>query len=105
MNTRQVKLIGKKEFAAAALEPEYKVFVVHIAVLSINLGDEVHPSKKAQIAHLKVDKALSKLPSEYTDFVDVFSLKFAAELLEHIEINNHAIELVDNQQALYDPIQ
>ena len=32
----------------------------------------MHPSKKAQIASLKVDKALFKVLSEYIDFADVF---------------------------------
>ncbi len=45
--TRQVELIGKKEFAAAALDPEHEAFVVHVAALSIDSGDEVHPSKRA----------------------------------------------------------
>ncbi len=56
----------------------------------------MHPSKKAQIAHLKADEASTKVPSKYANFVDVFSPELAAELLKHIEINNHAIELADN---------
>ncbi len=50
--TRQVELIGKKEFAAVVLDPEHKTFVVHVAVLSVDLGDEVHPSRRAQVDHL-----------------------------------------------------
>ncbi len=55
----------------------------------------MHPSKKAQIAHLKVDKVSTKVPSKYADFADVFSPKLTIELPKHIEINNHVIELVD----------
>ena len=55
----------------------------------------MHLSRRAQIAHLKADEVLTKVPSEYTDFVDVFSPKLAAELPEY-GINNHAIELVDD---------
>ncbi len=40
---RQVALIEKKEFAAAALDPEQKAFVVHVAAFSVDSGDEVHP--------------------------------------------------------------
>ncbi len=83
---------------------EYKSFVVYVAALSIDLGNEMQPSKKAQIAHLKADKAFSEVPSKYTDFADVFSLKLAVELLEHIGINDYTIELVDDQQPLYGPI-
>ena len=45
--TRQVKLIGKKEFAAAALNPEHKTFVLYVAALSVDLGDGVHFLKRA----------------------------------------------------------
>ena len=68
-------LIGKKEFAAAALDPEHEAFVVHVAALSFDSGDEVHPSRRAQIAHLKADEAPTEVPSEYADFADVFSPK------------------------------
>ncbi len=104
MTTRQVELIGKTEFTAVALNPEYEAFIVHIAALSINSGDEVYLSKKAQIAHLKVDVAPSKVPSRYADFADVFSPKLAAELSEYIGINNHTIELVDDREPPYGPI-
>ena len=56
----------------------------------------MHPSRRAQIAPLKVDEAFFKMPSKYADFVDVFSPKLAAELSEHIEINDYAIRLVDD---------
>ncbi len=51
-----------------------------------------------------MDKAPTKVPSEYADFADVFSTKLTAELLEHTGINNHAIELVDDRQLPYSPI-
>ncbi len=101
---RQVELIGKKEFAAAALDPEHEAFVVHVSTLSVDSGDKVHPLKKAQIPYLKVDKASSKVSSKYADFVDVFSPKLALELPEHTGINNHAIKLVNDWQPLYGPI-
>ena len=54
----------------------------------------MHPSKKAQIAHLKVDKAFIKVFSKYIDFTDVFLPQLAVEVLEYTTINGHAIELV-----------
>ncbi len=68
------------------------------------MSDEVHTSKKAQIAHLKTDKVITKVSSKYIDFADVFLLKLAAKLLERNEINNHAIELIADQQYIYGPI-
>ncbi len=102
--TRRVKLIGKKEFVAAVLDPEHEAFVVHVAALGVDSGDEMHPSKIAQIAYLKVDEAPSKMPSKYADFADVFLPKLTAEHPEHMEINDHAIKLVHNRQPFYGPI-
>ncbi len=45
--TRQVNLIGKKEFTVIVLNSEYKAFIVHIVALSIDSDNEVHPSKRA----------------------------------------------------------
>ena len=89
-------MIRKKEFAAAALDPEYEIFVIHVVALSVDPGDEVYPSKKAQIAYLKADEAPTKVLSKYADFADVFSSKLAAKLFKHMEINDHTIELVDD---------
>ncbi len=47
LTTRQVELIGEKEFAIAILDPEYKIFIVYIATLSVDSGDKIHPSKTA----------------------------------------------------------
>ncbi len=101
---RQVKLIRKKEFATAVLDPEYEAFVVHIAALSVDSGDEMHSSRRAQIAHLKADEAPFKVPCKYANFADVFSPKFGTELPEHTGINNHAIKLVDDRLPPYGPI-
>ncbi len=53
---------------------------------------------------MKVDEAFIKVFSKYADFIDVFSPKLAIELSEHMRINDHAIELVDDRQPLYSPI-
>ncbi len=102
--TKRVKLIRNKEFTTAALDPEHEAFIVHVATLSVDSSNEVHPSKRAQIADLKADEASSGIPGEYGNFADIFSPKLAAELPEHTEINDHAIELVDDWQPLYGPI-
>ncbi len=64
----------------------------------------MHPSRKAQIAHLKADEALIKVLSVYADFADVFLPKLAAELPEYTGINDHTIELIDDRQTPYSPI-
>ncbi len=64
----------------------------------------MHLSRKVHIAPLKVDEAPIEVPREYADFADVFLPKLAAEFLENIGINDHAIEFVDDQQPSYGPI-
>ncbi len=64
----------------------------------------MYPLRRAQIAYLKADEVLTKVPSEYADFTDVFSPKLAAKLSEQTGINNHAIELVDDRQLPHGPI-
>ena len=85
----------KKEFAVAVLDLEHKTFIVHVVILSVDSGDEVHPSKRAQIVHLKVNDAPIEVSIEYTNFADIFLPKLAVKLLEH-GISNHAIEFVNN---------
>ncbi len=104
LTTKKVELRGKKEFAEVAFDSKHKDFLIHIAVLSVDSGDEMHPSKRAQIAHWKADEVPIKVPSKYTDFADIFSTKLAVELLKYIGINDYAIELVSDSQSLYSPI-
>ena len=61
----------------------------------------MHPSKKAQIEHLKVNKALTNVFNKYADFVDIFSAKLAVEFFKHMRIKDYAIKWMDNQQLLY----
>ena len=105
--------MGKKEFAAAALDPESETFVVHVASLcsdalpsfsASQLEHDVHPSRKPQIFDLIAKKAPTKVLTKYSDNVDVFSLDLASELPKYTGINNYAIELVKDQQPFYKPI-
>ena len=50
--TRRVELVGKKEFAAAALDPESETFVVHVASLSSVASPSSSPLKEFAAAAL-----------------------------------------------------
>ena len=109
--TSRVKLVGKKEFADAAFDPEHETYVVHVGLVRSNASPSssplelnVHPSCRPQVSDLIAEKALMKVPAEYLDFADVFFPDLASELLEHTGINNYAIELVDGQRPPYGPI-
>ena len=88
-------------FTTVLLNLKYKTFIIQIATLSADLGDKLHPLKKAQITHLKADEALIEVFSKYIDFADIFLSRLAIELLEYTRINNHAIELIDDWQLFY----
>ena len=98
--TQRVEIINKKEFTIAALNEEDETFVVHIAALSVD--SNVHPSRQAQIALLDVEEVI--IPSEYTEYTDVFSSDSAAEPPKHTDINDYSINLIDDKQPPYGPI-
>ena len=105
--TRRVELVGKKEFAAAALDPEHGTYVIHVASLSfapLVASPDIYPSQRPQISGLIAEEAPTKVPTKCLDFADVFSSDLASELPEHTKINNYTIELVEGQQPPYGPI-
>ena len=98
--TKRIELVGKKKFAAAALDLESEIFVVYIASLSSDILPSfsplnVHPSHRPQISSLIAKEASTKVPIEYLDITDVFSPDLASELPKHTRSNDHIIELVD----------
>ena len=99
--TKRVEIIDRKEFAKAALDEHVEAFVVHVTSLSLN-SMSIHPAREAQIASLVAEEV--KIPTEYSDFSDVFSEEKASILPEATELNQHAIELQEGQQPPYGPI-
>ena len=128
--TRRVELVGRKEFTAAALDPEHETYVVHVASLSsapLVASLDIHHSRRPQISGLIAEEALiaslnvypsqgpqisgliaeetfTKIPTEYLDFADIFSSDLVSELPEYTGINDHTIELVNGQKPPYGPI-
>ena len=94
--------MGKKEFAAAAFDPEHKIYIVYVGLVSSNVSPSfsplelnIHPFRKPQVSGLITKEALTKVPAKYLDFADVFFLDLAFKLPEQTRINNQAIELVN----------
>ena len=82
------------------MDEESEIFIVHIATLEALPGSAkmaIHPSRVAQIAALKQDEALTKVPSKYTDYTDVISFNLAIKLPENTCINKHAIKLQNGE--------
>ena len=53
----------------------------------------VYSKKQAQVRALSFDEASTKVLVKYSNSNDVFLVENAAELLEYIGINDHAIKL------------
>lgn len=89
--TKQIELIRKKEFAATVFDPNNETFVIYIIFFN---STNVHLSYKAQIVLLIQDNCLREVPSEYAYFTHIFFFNLVTKLSEHIEVNNHFIDLV-----------
>ena len=49
--TKRVELVGKKEFAAAALDPESEIFVIHVASFSSDVSpNSFHSSSMSTLS-------------------------------------------------------
>ena len=95
LTSRCVKLMEKKEFAAAALDLEYKTFVIHVTSLSFTpLNTDVHISYRFQISSLIAKEISTKVSNKYVNFADVFSPDLVSERSEYIGINDYIIKLV-----------
>ena len=103
---RRVKLVRKKEFVAAALNPEHETYVVHVASLNSTslVAFDIHPFQRLQIFGLIAKKVSTKVFAKHLDFTDVFSPDLASELPKYTRIKDHAIKLVDSQQLPYGSI-
>ena len=64
----------------------------------------MHSKKQAQVGVLLLNKALTEVPVEYSNYSDVFSADYAAELPENTGINEHAIELEEGKQPPFGSI-
>ena len=77
-----------------------KAFVVYVSSLRLRIN--IHPTRKVQLALLPTKEVT--VPTEYSDFTDVFLEKFANVFSERTRANEHAIELEEGKQIPYGPI-
>ena len=79
--------------------------MLHVAVLEARLARiTLHLLRKAQIAGLKQDEALTKVVSKYANYANVFFLNLAIELLKNTGMNKYTIKLEEGKQPPYKPI-
>ena len=103
ITTEQVQIIDKKDFVMAALDANSKMFVVHVAIWKQE-EMPMHSKRQAQVGALLFNKAPTKVLAEYSDYNNVFSAEYVAELPGNTKINKYAIELEEGKQPLFGPI-
>ena len=93
--TRCIELVGKKEFATIMLNPENEIYLVHVRSVSFiaspnfsPLELDIYPFYRLQMFGLIAKETLTKIPAEYLDFADIFSLDLTSKLSKHTRINN-----------------
>ena len=79
----------------AILNGDNETFVVYGAALAEPKTIEIHLFCQTEVTLLMSER--NGISAEYLNFSNVFSSDFAAELLEHIKINDHSINLLDNK--------
>lgn len=107
LTIKHVKLVRKKEFAATALNPEYKTFIVYIALFTsfaLLTNSNIYLSRRSQMAGLIAEKAFIIVFAKYIDFVKLFFPDLTSKLPKYTRINNYVIKLVKDQQLFYGPI-
>lgn len=93
---------GKKKFAITILISNEKFFVICIVALSWDLN--IYLFYKNQLASLLTDNTSIAIFFKYANFADFFFPEFATKLLEYTGINEHLINLINDQQQFYSTI-
>lgn len=101
--SQRVEIFYKREFTAVAMNENAKTFVIYVVTLSTSVV-QVYPSCQVQFELLLANKALTKVPSKYSDYADIFLFNRVMELSEKIDINKYAIKLLKGKQLPYRPI-
>ena len=89
--------MNRKEFFKRALDENFEAFVMHISSLGLRMT--IHLARAAQLPLLLVKKVT--MPTEYSDFADVFLEKSANVLPEQTKANKHTIKLEKDTQPPY----
>ena len=74
----------------SSVDENVEPFVVYIISFSVNLIP-IHSAQEAQIALLVIEEM--QIPSEYSDFSDIFLEENVSILPKAIKLNQHAIKL------------
>ena len=69
-----------------------KMFIVYV-IIQEQEKISVDSKRQVRVGALLFDKAFTKIPAEYSDYSNVFSVENVVELPENTGINEYAIKL------------
>ena len=90
-----------------ALDANSEIFVMHVIIWEqkeMLMYSKRQAQIKAQVEALLFNKALIEVLVKYSNYSNVFSAKYVAELPENTGMNEHAIKLEENKQPPLGPI-
>ena len=113
--TKWVQLVDPKEFVIAALDIVSEAFIVYIAIreqeeMAMNSDKKAQiegqsgAKSKIQVGALILNKAVTEVLAEYSNYNNIFLAENTVELSEHTKINNYAIKLEKDKQLLFKSI-
>ena len=108
LSTKRAPIINKKDFIIAVLNTNSKTFIVRIAIrkqkemlMHSKKQAQIKAQNRAQVGALLFDKAFIKIPADYSNYNNIFSIKNIIELLKNIRINEHTIKLKEGKQSSF----
>ena len=84
------------------MDANNKTFMMYVAIQKrekMPIYSKKQAQIKAQVKALLFNKAPTKVPTEYSDYSNVFSAEYAMELPKNTRINEYAIELKEDKQS------
>ena len=98
--TKQVQIINKKDFVIVTLDADNKTFMMHVTIWEwegMLVYSERQAQIKAQVRILVFNMAPTEVPAEYSDYSNIFSVKYTAKLSENTGMNEYAIKLEESK--------
>ena len=74
------------------------------ALIKMKVQMETTAYSRVQVGVLLFDKAFTTILAEYSNYSNVISKKYAAEIPEYTGMNYHVIKLKEDKQAFFVPI-
>ena len=83
------------------LNKNINFFIVYITFFSLKTKITIYLAQKIQITLLNIELVPKNILIKYLQFANIFSKMSAIELLKHLGINKHTINLKKSKQLPY----